>query len=80
MKASRYLQAVGLSQASQQAVPQIGVIGQGPEADTLVSLARRFGVPVVEDPQLAAQLRRMELDESIPPELFMAVATLLAHI
>lgn len=80
MKKSQYSRAIGISQQSPAVVPQIGLEGVGLEADTLVSLAKRYGVPVVEDPALVAQLKHRELDESIPPELFLAVATLLAHL
>src|SRR3954467_705205 len=51
--------------------------GAGLIADRIVEIAREQGVPVRADPALAEALARLELEQEIPPELFVAVAEVL---
>jgi flagellar biosynthesis protein len=52
--------------------------GQGELAQRILDEARRCGIPLQEDPHLAALLARIELGDFIPPSLYVAVAEVLA--
>lgn len=60
--------------------PQVVATGQGLVADRILALAREHGVPVQHDAALADALSRLELDREIPPELFAAVAEVIAFL
>ena len=54
--------------------------GRGALAETIIARAREAGVYVHESPELVAVLMQVDLDERIPPELYRAVAELLAWL
>lgn len=60
--------------------PRLTAKGSGWLAEKIVSLAKKHGVPVKEDPNLAQILAGLELDQEIPPPLYRAVAEILAFI
>lgn len=62
------------------AAPVITAKGRGAVADKIIELARRAGVPIREDRNMVEVLSAMELHEEIPPELYKAVAEILAYI
>jgi len=62
------------------AAPQVVAKGRGPVADEIVRRAIAAGVPRVESEALANALVRVELDAAIPPELYLAVAEVLAWV
>ena len=64
----------------QDAAPRLVAIGQGLLAERILDLARQHGVSITKDPDLLAALDPIELDRLIPPELFQAVAVLLAAL
>lgn len=57
--------------------PRVVAAGSGLIADRILEIARESGLPVHEDPALAEALARLELEQEIPPELFVAVAEVL---
>ena len=57
--------------------PRVVAAGAGLIADRIVEIAREQGLPVREDPALAEALVRLELEQEIPSELFVAVAEVL---
>jgi flagellar biosynthesis protein len=57
--------------------PQVIAAGAGEIARRIVELAAQNAVPVHEEPALAEALARLELEQEIPPELFVAVAEVL---
>jgi len=57
--------------------PRVVASGAGVIADRILELAREQGVPVREEPALVEALARLELEQEIPPELFVAVAEVL---
>jgi flagellar biosynthesis protein len=61
----------------QAGAPKVIAAGAGLIADRIVEIAREQGVPVREDPALAEALARLELEQEIPTELFVAVAEVL---
>lgn len=60
--------------------PRLVAKGQGPLAERILNLAQEHGVPVWQDEGLAEALLRLEVDSLIPPELYQAVAEVLAFI
>jgi flagellar biosynthesis protein len=62
---------------SASGAPKVVAAGAGLIADRIVEIAREQGVPVREDPALAEALARLELEQEIPSELFVAVAEVL---
>jgi flagellar biosynthesis protein len=64
----------------QDAAPRLIAKGQGFLAERILDLARLHGVSITKDPDLLAALEPLDLDRLIPPELFQAVALLLAAL
>jgi flagellar biosynthesis protein len=60
--------------------PRLTAKGRGLLADRIIELARKHDIPVKEDPALVSLLCRLDIDEEIPPELFRAVAEILAFV
>lgn len=60
--------------------PKVSVKGEGNIADKIIELAREHGVPVKDDPDLVEVLSKLEIEESIPPSVYIIVAELLAFI
>lgn len=61
-------------------VPLVVAKGQGLVAERILELAREHGLPVREDPELLQLLAACDLGEAIAPEVFGAVAELLAFL
>ena len=62
------------------AVPSVVAKGQGLIAEKIIALAREHGVPVREDRDMVEILSTLSLYEEIPPDLYKAVAEILAFI
>ena len=61
--------------------PKLTAKGQGEVAARIRAVATAHGVPLVENPPLARLLfRDVELEAFVPPELFKAVAEVLAYV
>jgi len=73
-------EAVALTYASGEAAPRIVAKGRGLVAHEIIERAREAGVFVHESPEMVALLMQVDLDERIPPQLYVAVAELLAWI
>ncbi len=54
--------------------------GRGLIAEQIIARAKEHGVFVHESPELVALLTQVDIDEHIPPQLYMAVAELLAWL
>lgn len=72
--------AVALTYNRGDGAPQVVAKGRGALAETIIARAREAGVYVHESPELVAVLMQIDLDERIPPELYLAVAELLAWL
>ena len=62
------------------AAPRLVAKGQGLLADRILALAREHKIPVEHDPDLLAALEPLDVNKMIPPELFQAVAVMLATL
>jgi flagellar biosynthesis protein len=60
--------------------PIVTAAGQGLVAEEIIRRAQEAGVPVTEDPRLAAVLSQIDVGAQIPPELYAVVAEVLAYI
>jgi flagellar biosynthesis protein len=58
--------------------PKVVASGRGHVAERILAAAQEAGVPVREDPQLAAALSALALGQEVPEELWLAVAEVLA--
>jgi flagellar biosynthesis protein len=65
---------------AQNDAPVVTAVGQGAVAEEIIRRAREAGVPVTEDPRLAAVLSQIDVGEVIPPELYAVVAEVLAYV
>ena len=62
------------------AAPVVVAAGQGHMADAIIAAARRHNVPIREDKALAGVLAGLDLGSYIPPEMYRAVAEVLAWV
>ncbi|MCC7367889.1 MAG: EscU/YscU/HrcU family type III secretion system export apparatus switch protein [Chloroflexi bacterium] len=60
--------------------PVVTAVGQGLVAEEIIRRAQEAGVPVTEDPRLAAVLSQIDVGVVIPPELYTVVAEVLAYV
>ena len=65
---------------ARDSAPKVVAKGKGPTAEQILKLARKNDVPVREDPTLVAVLSRLNIDQEIPPEVYRAVAAVLAFL
>lgn len=72
--------AVALAYQSGDAAPKVVARGRGIIAKAIIERAKEHGVFVHESEDLVGMLMQVELDEHIPPQLYLAVAELLAWI
>lgn len=60
--------------------PKIVAKGKGALAEKILETARQHGIPIKEDKTLVEILSSLDLYQEIPPELYKAVAEILAFI
>lgn len=65
---------------ARDAAPKVVAKGKGRVAEQILELARKNGVPVRPDPVLTQVLARLNVDQEIPPEVYQAVAVILAFL
>lgn len=73
-------EAIALAYRQTDAAPRVVAKGKGLIAEEIIARAREHGVYVHESPELVALLTQVDIDEHIPPQLYMAVAELLAWL
>lgn len=73
-------QAVALAYGSGDAAPRVVAKGRGLIAQEIIDRARELGIWVHQSPELLALLMQVDLDDHIPPQLYVAVAELLAWL
>jgi len=62
------------------AAPRVAAKGSGLVADEIIARARAAGVPIHESRELVSLLMQVDLDQHIPPALYVAVAEVLAWV
>jgi len=72
--------AIALTYKEGQYAPRVVAKGRGVTAEAIIACAREAGVYVHEAPELVSLLMQVDVDQHIPPELYLAVAELLAWI
>lgn len=70
-------QAIALKYDGQQA-PTLTAKGDDELAEAILKIARDYEVPIYENAELVKLLARLELGESIPPELYRTIAEIIA--
>ncbi|MCB1933284.1 MAG: EscU/YscU/HrcU family type III secretion system export apparatus switch protein [Candidatus Accumulibacter sp.] len=72
--------AVALAYSQTDAAPRVVAKGRGLLAEQIIARAHENGVYVHESAELVSLLMQVDLDRHIPPQLYLAVAELLAWI
>ncbi|MBB5354901.1 flagellar biosynthesis protein [Anoxybacillus mongoliensis] len=72
--------AVALSYDEQHIAPVVVAKGEGMVAERIIERAKQYDVPIYEDKTLAAMLGQLQLNETIPEELYKVVAEVFAFI
>jgi flagellar biosynthesis protein len=76
-----YRTAVALRYKMQEdRAPKIIAKGNGVIAEKIIGLAQEYGVPIHFDPDLTQILAKIDLMAEIPPELYTAIAQVLAFV
>jgi len=73
-------EAVALAYSAADSAPRIVAKGRGLIAEEIIARAREHGVFVHESAEMVALLMQVDLDQRIPPQLYVAVAELLAWL
>ncbi len=60
--------------------PKLVAKGKGKVAEKIIEIAKAHGIPVQEDKELVEFLSMLDLYQEIPPELYKAVAEILAFV
>ena len=60
--------------------PRVVAKGKGYLADKIIDVAREHDIPLYKDKNLVQVLEALDLETEIPPELYRAVAEVLAFI
>ena len=61
-----------------QGAPIVSAKGEDDFAQQIIALAKEHDIPLHEDADLARLLLNMEVGEEIPPELYLAIAKVIA--
>ena len=72
--------AVALAYREDEGAPRVVAKGRGLLAEAILARAKEAGIYVHESPELVALLMQVDLDSRIPPQLYVAVAELLAWL
>ncbi|WP_017727292.1 EscU/YscU/HrcU family type III secretion system export apparatus switch protein [Halalkalibacterium ligniniphilum] len=71
--------ALGYDREKDQAPRMIGK-GQGFVAEEIIQKAKEHSIPIQEDPSLVELLGQLEINQTIPSDLYEVVAELFAFI
>ena len=72
--------AVALRYAEEDSAPVVVASGRGELAERIVALAEASNIAIDENPMLATALERAPLGETIPEELYAAVAEVIGWV
>lgn len=60
--------------------PKLVAGGKGRIAEKIIETAKKSSIPVYKEPELAGALIELNVGDEIPPELYEAVAEILAFV
>lgn len=60
--------------------PRVLASGKKKIAEQIIALAKQNGIPIRDDPVLTAALMEIDINQTIPPELYRVVAEVLSYI
>ena len=66
--------------AAKDDAPRLTAKGKGLVAERIIELARQHDIPIRSDRALVQILSKLDMDQHIPPELYRAVAEVLAFV
>lgn len=66
--------------SSKPNAPRVTATGRGLVAENMLNKAKKESVPIQEDASLAELLGELNINESIPPDLYQAVAEVFAFV
>lgn len=72
--------AIALTYSANQGAPKVVAKGRGLIAQAIIERAKLHGIFVHESEDLVGLLMKVELDQEIPAQLYLAVAELLAWL
>ena len=72
--------AVALEYSVDSGAPKVVASGKGVIADAIINKAKEGNVPITKDENVIDNLIELELGQEIPPELYEAVAKILAFV
>ncbi len=74
-------QAVALSYDEETSdAPKVIAKGKGFVAENIIQAAKQNAIPIYQNKTLAAMLMAVDLDREIPPDLYKAIAEVLAYV
>ena len=73
-------QAIALTYEPETSAPAIVAAGRGYVADRIIETAKENDVPLYEDGELSDTLMRLQIGDTIPPELYKVVADILIFV
>ena len=77
----RITQAAAISyDPAENDVPILSAFGEGHMAQKIVEVAKESGVPIMPEPGLTNMLSRLSVGDEIAPEMYDAVAKVLAFV
>lgn len=79
-KETKIKQAIALEYNPQEDAPRVIASGRGLLAEKIIEKATESDVPIHRDDKLADTLSRLEIGDSIPPELYEVVAEILVFV
>ncbi|AGW94944.1 EscU/YscU/HrcU family type III secretion system export apparatus switch protein [Cupriavidus sp. DF5525] len=72
--------AIALTYRHSDKAPRVVAKGYGVTAEAIIARAREAGVYIHDSPTLVNLLMQVDLDSNVPPQLYVAVAELLAWL
>lgn len=79
-KDSKVKTAVALAYQQGDVAPKILATGKGELAEKIIEKGKEENVPLYKDNKLADTLSRLEIGDTIPPELYEVVAEILVFV
>lgn len=72
--------AVAVAYNPGEVAPKILAVGKGEVAEHIIETAKENDVPFYQDNKLAETLSRLQIGDTIPPELYEVVAEILVFV